>query len=124
MKQKGSIIMGILVIVTLVIGIGIDYATKEVVNTTSSEVEELATQYANSTLNRYAGNRVRGSTVKTFIEYIEALNENKVFPTNIIIEYAEGISETTISNSEYYKVEIEDRNNDQYYDTVIISYVD
>ena len=72
-------------------------------------------QMANSSLRQYAG-RVRGSTVKDLLSYVDTLNAQQVFPENIVIIMFKKINDNT-----FYTVDMKDENQDGYYDTISIS---
>ena len=92
--------------------------TSTMVESTTSQMDAMMAQTANSTVKQYSGPRVRGSTVKELIEYVEVLNNNDTFPVDLTIS---GVNEDDIISNMYYSVELYDNNYDGYYDFITIT---
>ena len=123
--SKALIMAGAILISIAIVGVGVFIfsSTSSITNSGQQQIDASAAQMANSTLRQYTGPRVRGSTVKEFIEYLNVLNTNDTFPVDITIN---GNASNTIStagyvNNTYYSVEVSDTNADGYYDAVTIN---
>lgn len=66
----------------------------------------------NGSIISYQGKKVNGTTIKSFLEKVEKLNEEYTFPVAIT-----GTIEGEIISKETYIIELSDENGDSYFDT-------
>ncbi len=66
----------------------------------------------NESIISYQGKKVNGTTIKSFLEKVEKLNEEYTFPVAIT-----GTIEGEIISKETYIIELSDENGDSYFDT-------
>ena len=123
--SKALIMAGAILISIAIVGVGVYIfsSTSSITSSGQQQIDATAAQTANSTLRQYTGTRVRGSTVKEFVEYINVLNTNDTFPVDITINGAVSstIDINSYTNNQYYNVTATDGNADGYYDAVTIS---
>ena len=116
--SKALIMAGAILISIAIVGVGVYIfsSTSSITSSGQQQIDATAAQTANSTLRQYSGTRVRGSTVKEFIEYVTVLNTNDTFPVDITLDG----TTTGLVNNTYYSVTLSDENSDGYYDKVVI----
>ena len=117
--SKALIMAGAILISIAIVGVGVYIfsSTSSITSSGQQQIDATAAQTANSTLRQYTGTRVRGSTVKEFIEYINVLNTNDTFPVDITV--TNSVTGDIVNNT-YYEVTATDSNADGYYDAVEI----
>ena len=148
--SKALIMAGAILISIAIVGVGVFIfsSTSSITSSGQQQIDAAAAQTANSTIRQYTGNRVRGSTVKEFVEYVATLNANQTFPNDLIVNITEKLEngsdsvedldqdyvETSayrnallnaITPNAFYTVEAEDTlpgtTKDGYYDLIKIS---
>ena len=119
-SSQAFVLTGVILISIAIVGMAtyIFSNTSSMVESTTSQMDAMMAQTANSTVKQYSGPRVRGSTVKELIEYVEVLNNNDTFPVDLTIS---GVNEDDIISNMYYSVELYDNNYDGYYDFITIT---
>ena len=98
---------------------------KEVVSNATESLDAMVIDTTNAMLRPFESDRVKGVTVKSFIQKTEALLEAEILPLPLTIVFEDGLDETSINSEEYYKIEISDKlpegNVDGFFDTAVIS---
>lgn len=127
--SKALIMAGAILIAIAIVGVGVFIfsSTSSITNTGDDQLNASAVQLTNSQLRKYAGTRVRGTTVIEMIEYINTLNTSKVLPIDMSVDIS-GISgdvtTADITENAYYTVQFSDTEPagslDGYYDTCTI----
>ncbi len=127
--SKALIMAGAILISIAIVGVGVYIfsSTSNIGKTGAKELGAVEAQMANSNLRQYAGSRVRGSQVKSFMAYVEVLNANDTLP--IDLEYTSGTGcitdASTIIDNAFYSLKLEDKEPssalDSYYDTITIT---
>lgn len=129
--SKALIMAGAILISIAIVGVGVFIfsSTSSVQNTVNQQMDATAASTTNSTFRRYTGSRVKGSTVKDFVEYVKVINTNEALPKAMTMTYGSSnpltmdtsTLDSTFKSNSYYSVEIKDNDNDGYYDTVTIT---
>ena len=127
--SKALIMAGAILIAIAIVGVGVFIfsSTSSITDTGGDQLNASAVQLTNSQLRKYAGTRVRGTTVIEMIEYINTLNTSKVLPVDMSCTDSGDSSVTTadITENAYYTVQFSDTkpdgNLDGYYDKCIIT---
>ena len=92
-------------------------ASVESIESASQQLDATQIQMNNSTLKMYSGSRVKGTTVKEFLMYVDVLNTTDVMPTKIVSNK----SLEEILADVYYSVELSDENGDGAFDSITIT---
>lgn len=98
---------------------------KDVVEQATTSIDAMMKDTTNSMLKVYEGEKVRGTTVQSFISKVKDVNEDKILPIDFSIVYEDELSETAIVTNAYYVVKISDTlpegNLDGIYDLATVS---
>lgn len=121
--SKALIMAGAILIAIAIVGVGVFIfsSTSSITDTGDDQLNASAVQLTNSQLRKYAGTRVRGTTVIEMIEYINTLNTSKVLPVDMSCTLDSGdVTTADITENAYYTVQFSDTepagNLDGYYD--------
>ena len=110
---------------TVISGAMIYEDAKDVVESTTQNMDTMFAEMTNSQLESYTGEKVRGSTVLNFIKKTGDLATEEILPIPLSFEYKDDLSEEIIDANEYYKVEILDTlpegKLDGFFDLAVIS---
>ena len=126
--SKALIMAGAILIAIAIVGVGVFIfsSTSSITDTGDDQLNASAVQLTNSQLRKYAGTRVRGTTVIEMIEYINTLNTSKVLPVDMscVSSGDKVVTTADITENAYYTVQFSDTepacNLDGYYDTCTI----
>lgn len=133
--SKALIMAGAILISLALVGLGVYIfsMSKDIQGNTTQTMDSLTAQTTNTQLSNYAGKKVRGSNVLSFLAYVDTLNSQDAFPIDIDSGTMENYDFTatggTISSdnrsdikpNSYYEIALEDQKPDGavdgYYDT-------
>ena len=98
---------------------------KDVVSNATESLDAMVIDTTNAMLKPYESDKVKGSTVKSFIEKTEGLAEAEILPIPLTIIFEDGLDEDLIELEGYYKIEISDTlpegDIDGFFDKAVIS---
>ena len=81
---------------------------KEAVSSATESLDAMVIDTTNAMLKPYESDRVKGSTVLSFIDKAEGLAEAEILPIPLVIIFEDGLDEDLIELDGYYKIEISD----------------
>ena len=130
--SKAIIMAGALLVSIAIVGVGVYLysSTSSISFMGGQQIDAVAAQTANSVLRNYSGTKVKGSVVNEFKGYIDTLNANYVYPTDVKIassKFDNSVSgkivkaTDTINSNAYYTIVLNDGNGDGYYDIAQIT---
>lgn len=98
---------------------------KDVVSNATESLDAMVIDTTNAMLKPYESDRVKGSTVLSFIDKTEGLAEAEILPIPLTIVFEDGLDEDLIELEGYYKIEISDTlpegSVDGFFDKAVIS---
>ena len=110
---------------TVITGATIFGEANKITNDAADAMDSMLISMTNSQIMSYAGQKVHGRTVISFLARVESMNEEELFPIDFEIKYENGLNEESISSGDYYKVELFDElpadKKDGYFDLGVIS---
>lgn len=83
--SKALIMAGAILISLALVGLGVYIfsMSKDIQGNTTQTMDALTAQTTNTQLSNYAGKKVRGSNVLSFLAYVDTLNSQNAFPIDI-----------------------------------------
>jgi hypothetical protein len=81
---------------------------KDAVSSATESLDAMVIDTTNAMLKPYESDRVKGSTVLSFIDKTEGLAEAEILPIPLVIIFEDGLDEDLIEIESYYKIEISD----------------
>lgn len=81
---------------------------KDVVSNATESLDAMVIDTTNAMLKPYESDRVKGSSVLSFIDKTAGLAEAEILPIPLVIEFEDGLDEDLIELESYYKIEISD----------------
>jgi hypothetical protein len=133
--SKALIMAGAILISLALVGLGVYIfsMSKDIQGNTTQTMDALTAQTTNTQLSNYAGKKVRGSNVLSFLAYVDTLNSQNAFPIDISNGTVSGYTFTATSGditsankgnvlpNSYYEIALADLQPtgavDGYYDT-------
>lgn len=133
--SKALIMAGAILISLALVGLGVYIfsMSKDIQGNTTQTMDSLTAQTTNTQLSNYAGRKVRGSNVLSFLSYVDTLNSQDAFPIDISAGAVTGYTFTATGTSitgtnradvlpnSYYEIALSDNSPagslDGYYDT-------
>lgn len=110
---------------TVITGAAIYGEANKLTNDSVDAMDNMLISMTNSELMSYAGQKVKGYTVLSFLARVEAMNKEEIFPIAVEIKYEDDLNEETINSGDYYKIELSDESpadkKDGYIDLATIS---
>ena len=133
--SKALIMAGAILISLALVGLGVYIfsMSKDIQGNTTQTMDSLTAQTTNTQLSNYAGKKVRGSNVLSFLSYIDTLNSQDAFPVDIVAGTVDnytftatgadvtGANRSSVLPNSYYEIALQDKLPtsavDGYYDT-------
>jgi hypothetical protein len=98
---------GAILLAVAIVGLGMYLfgQAQGVIDITDKQVETLGKAGVNSRILQYEGTNVRGTNVKQLLNWIDAANNNNVFPSNVTFATGSVTDPVSVINTTLYTVD-------------------